>query len=119
MLQPGLLCWDAIKSCTYGRGKEKTHYLYSLPYYRIIPSVSLSANWHGICGSHTTSAPISDWHFCLGYVVYINQVDILTLLLKSKFVIVIILIIVGVVIRIGIEIAVAVVLLLLHIHILL
>ncbi|KAL6124938.1 hypothetical protein ACLB2K_077446 [Fragaria x ananassa] len=42
ILQPGLLCWDAIKSCTYGRGKEKTPFLYSLPYYRVIPSVSLS-----------------------------------------------------------------------------
>ncbi|KAL6130036.1 hypothetical protein ACLB2K_068417 [Fragaria x ananassa] len=42
ILQPGLLCWDAMKSCTYGRGKEKTPFLYSLPYYRIIPTVSLS-----------------------------------------------------------------------------
>ncbi|GAU46062.1 hypothetical protein TSUD_401410 [Trifolium subterraneum] len=42
VLQPGLLIWDALKSCTLGTQREKSPYLYSLPYFRIIPFISLS-----------------------------------------------------------------------------
>jgi hypothetical protein len=77
ILQPGLLCWDAIKSCTYGRGKEKTPFLYSLPYYRIIPSVSLSVLIGMVYAVVTPLLlPFLIGYFCLGYVVYVNQVDI-------------------------------------------
>ncbi|KAM5551900.1 CSC1-like protein [Rosa sericea] len=76
ILQPGLLCWDAIKSCTYGRGKEKTPYLYSLPYYRIIPSVSLSVLIGMVYAVVTPLLlPFLIGYFCLGYVVYINQIE--------------------------------------------
>ncbi|KAM1941549.1 hypothetical protein ACFX13_029113 [Malus domestica] len=76
ILQPGLLCWDAIRSCTYGRGKEKTPYLYSLPYFRIIPVVSLSV----LIGTvYAVVAPLMlpflIGYFLLGYAVYINQVN--------------------------------------------
>lgn len=77
ILQPGLLCWDAIKSCTYGRGKEKTPYLYSLPYYRIIPLVSLSV-LIGIVYAVVAPLllPFLIGYFLLGYAVFINQVDL-------------------------------------------
>ncbi|KAM1285631.1 hypothetical protein ACFX13_029118 [Malus domestica] len=76
ILQPGLLCWDAIRSCTYGRGKEKTPYLYSLPYFRIIPVVSLSV----LIGTvYAVVAPLMlpflIGYFLLGYAVYINQIE--------------------------------------------
>ncbi|KAM3265911.1 CSC1-like protein isoform X1 [Capsicum annuum] len=41
ILQPGLLLWDALKSHTWDRGKKKRPYVYSLPYYSIIPFVAL------------------------------------------------------------------------------
>ncbi|KAL6129638.1 hypothetical protein ACLB2K_072987 [Fragaria x ananassa] len=76
ILQPGLLCWDAIKSCTYGRGKEKTPFLYSLPYYRIIPTVSLSVLIGMVYAVVTPLLlPFLIGYFCLGYVVYINQIE--------------------------------------------
>ncbi|XP_050123173.1 CSC1-like protein At3g54510 isoform X1 [Malus sylvestris] len=76
ILQPGLLCWDAIRSCTYGRGKETTPYLYSLPYFRIIPVVSLSV----LIGTvYAVVAPLMlpflIGYFLLGYAVYINQIE--------------------------------------------
>ncbi|KAM2279288.1 hypothetical protein ACFX1S_040149 [Malus domestica] len=76
ILQPGLLCWDAIRSCTYGRGKEKTPYLYSLPYFRIIPLVSLSV----LIGTvYAVVAPLLlpflIGYFLLGYAVFINQIE--------------------------------------------
>ncbi|CAN6567162.1 unnamed protein product [Malus baccata var. baccata] len=76
ILQPGLLCWDAIRSCTYGRGKEKTPYLYSLPYFRIIPLVSMSV----LIGTvYAVVAPLLlpflIGYFLLGYAVFINQVN--------------------------------------------
>ncbi|ONI20721.1 hypothetical protein PRUPE_2G030700 [Prunus persica] len=76
ILQPGLLCWDAIKSCTYGRGKEKTPYLYSLPYYRIIPLVSLSV-LIGIVYAVVAPLllPFLIGYFLLGYAVFINQIE--------------------------------------------
>ncbi|XP_071931963.1 CSC1-like protein At3g54510 isoform X2 [Coffea arabica] len=42
ILQPGLFMWNYIKSHTWHRGKRKTAYLNSIPYYRIIPFVALS-----------------------------------------------------------------------------
>ncbi|KAK1425321.1 hypothetical protein QVD17_20672 [Tagetes erecta] len=74
MLQPGLLTWDIMKRHTWGRGKKKCTYLFSFPYYRVIPFVSLFV----LIG--TTYAVIAPLllpflvvYFLLGYVVYINQ----------------------------------------------
>ncbi|XP_011088351.1 CSC1-like protein At3g54510 isoform X1 [Sesamum indicum] len=74
VLQPGLLIWDAMKSNTWDRGKKKQPYLYSLPYYRVIPSVALCI----LIG--TVYAVVSPLllpflvaYFCLGYIVFINQ----------------------------------------------
>jgi hypothetical protein len=79
ILQPGLLIWDVIKSNTFGRRGEKNPYLYSLPHFRIIPMVSLSV----LIGMvYAVVAPLLlpflIGYFCLGYVVYINQVEFLT-----------------------------------------
>ncbi|KAF9686398.1 hypothetical protein SADUNF_Sadunf03G0154500 [Salix dunnii] len=76
ILQPGLLVWDAVKSCTAGRGDEENPYLYSLPYFRIIPSVSLSI----LVGMvYAVVAPLLlpffVGYFYLGYVVYVNQIE--------------------------------------------
>ncbi|XP_059434059.1 CSC1-like protein At3g54510 isoform X1 [Corylus avellana] len=76
ILQPGLLIWHAIKSNTFGRRGEKNLYLYSLPYFRIIPMVSLSV----LIGMvYAVVAPLLlpflIGYFCLGYVVYINQIE--------------------------------------------
>lgn len=81
ILLPGLLFWDGIKSHTVGRGTEKDPYLYSLPYFRIIPMVSLSV----LIGTvYAVVAPLLlpflIGYFCLGYLVFINQVEFLTLL---------------------------------------
>ncbi|KAL5543695.1 hypothetical protein UlMin_007479 [Ulmus minor] len=75
-LQPALLSWKAIRSCTFGHGDEKNPYLYSLPYYRFIPMVSLSI----LIGMvYAVVAPLLlpflIGYFCLGYVVYINQIE--------------------------------------------
>ena len=79
ILQPGLLIWDTIKSYTWGRGKDKHLYLYSLPYYRVIPFVSVSI----IIGMvYAVVAPLLlpflIGYFFLGYIVFITQVDLLT-----------------------------------------
>ncbi|XP_024929246.3 CSC1-like protein At3g54510 isoform X3 [Ziziphus jujuba] len=77
ILQPGLLSWKAIKSCCrYGRGKEKDPFLFSLPYYRVIPLVALSV----LIGMvYAIVAPLLlpflVGYFCLGYAVYINQIE--------------------------------------------
>lgn len=79
ILQPGLLVWDAVKSHTVGgSGDEENPYLYSLPYFRIIPSVSLSI----LIGMvYAVVAPLLlpflVGYFYLGYVVYVNQVKFL------------------------------------------
>ncbi|KAL2898358.1 hypothetical protein RDABS01_040140 [Bienertia sinuspersici] len=39
--QAGLLTWDAVKRLTFCRGKKRSPYLYSLPYFRVIPFVCL------------------------------------------------------------------------------
>uniref|UniRef100_A0A2N9EVC4 CSC1/OSCA1-like 7TM region domain-containing protein n=1 Tax=Fagus sylvatica TaxID=28930 RepID=A0A2N9EVC4_FAGSY len=76
ILQPGLLFWDFIKSHTFGCGTEKDPYLYSLPYFRIIPMVCLSV----LIGTvYAVVAPLLlpflVGYFCLGYLVFINQIQ--------------------------------------------
>ncbi|KAK8552668.1 hypothetical protein V6N13_121051 [Hibiscus sabdariffa] len=76
ILQPGMLFWDFVKSHTYGRGKEKDLYLYSLQYYRIIPTVSLSI-LIGIVYAVIAPLllPFLIVYFFLGYIVFINQIQ--------------------------------------------
>ncbi|PNY03225.1 ERD (early-responsive to dehydration stress) family protein, partial [Trifolium pratense] len=76
VLQPGLLIWDILKSCTIGCQREKNPYLYSLPYFRIIPFVSLSI-LIGLVYAVVAPLllPFLIVYFCLGYVVYINQIQ--------------------------------------------
>jgi hypothetical protein len=88
ILQPGLLIWHAIKSNTFGRQGEKNPYLYSLPYFRIIPMICLSV----LIGMvYAVVAPLLlpflIGYFCLGYVVYINQVEFLTFLISTSCII--------------------------------
>ncbi|KAL6981007.1 hypothetical protein U1Q18_022642, partial [Sarracenia purpurea var. burkii] len=76
ILQPGLLMWDALKSHTWGRGKDKSPYLYSLPYCRVVPFVSLTI----LIGMvYAVVAPLLlpflIGYFFLGYVVFINQIE--------------------------------------------
>ncbi|XP_057453324.1 CSC1-like protein At3g54510 isoform X2 [Lotus japonicus] len=76
ILQPGLLLWDILMSCTPGCTRERSPYLYSLPYFRIIPFVSLSV----LIGTvYAVVAPLLlpflIIYFCLGYVVMINQIQ--------------------------------------------
>ncbi|KAL3622604.1 hypothetical protein CASFOL_034015 [Castilleja foliolosa] len=76
ILQAGLLTWDTIKSRMWDRGKKKQPYLYSLPYYRIIPFVSLVI----LIGMvYAVVAPLLlpflVGYFCLGYVVFVNQIQ--------------------------------------------
>lgn len=78
ILQPGLLVLNYIKLHTWGRGKNKNPYLYSLPYYRIIPFVCLFI----LIGMvYAVVAPLLlpflIGYFALGYVVFIHQVSIL------------------------------------------
>ncbi|XAR63514.1 hypothetical protein NMG60_11023473 [Bertholletia excelsa] len=76
ILQPGLLTWDAIKLHTVGRGKNKNPYLFSLPYYRIFPFVSLSI-LIGLIYAVVAPLllPFLIGYFLLGYVVIINQIE--------------------------------------------
>ncbi|XP_050891160.1 CSC1-like protein At3g54510 isoform X2 [Lathyrus oleraceus] len=76
VLQPGLLIWDILKSCTLGSQREKSPYLYSLPYFRIIPFVSLSI-LIGLVYAVVAPLllPFLIVYFSLGYVVYINQIQ--------------------------------------------
>ncbi|KAK7243397.1 hypothetical protein RIF29_38192 [Crotalaria pallida] len=75
VLQPGLLIWDVIKACTRGCQREGSPYLYSLPYFRIIPLVSLSV-LIGIVYAVVAPLllPFLIVYFCLGYVVFVNQI---------------------------------------------
>lgn len=84
ILQPGLLIWDLLRSCICCSGKEKDAYLYSLPHFRIIPFVSLLL----LIGMvYAVVAPLLlpflIGYFCLGYVIYVIQVDALTNLLPQ------------------------------------
>lgn len=85
ILQPGLLLWDLIKSLTYRHGKEKEPYLYSLPYFRVIPVVSL-AMLIGMVYALVVPllVPFLICYFCLGYVVYINQVCFIIILVSNS-----------------------------------
>ncbi|CAK9317067.1 unnamed protein product [Citrullus colocynthis] len=76
ILQPVLLSWDLLKSCICCSGKEKEAYLYSLPHSRIIPFISLFL----LIGMvYAVVAPLLlpflIGYFCLGYVVYVNQIE--------------------------------------------
>ncbi|XP_073145075.1 CSC1-like protein At3g54510 isoform X2 [Henckelia pumila] len=75
ILQPGLLIWDMIKSHTCDRGKKKRPYLYSLPYYRIIPYIALCI-LIGMVYAVVSPVllPFLVGYFFLGYVVFINQI---------------------------------------------
>lgn len=75
ILQPGLLIWDAVKPSTWDHGKERNPYLYSLPYYRIIPFVAL-CTLIGIVYAVVSPLllPFLVGYFLLGYVVFTNQV---------------------------------------------
>lgn len=81
ILQSGLLIWDLVKSHTFGHGKKKEPYLYSLHYCRVIPMVSLAVLIGMI---YAVVAPLLlpflIVYFFLGYVVYINQVNMSNLL---------------------------------------
>ncbi|TKY49678.1 CSC protein [Spatholobus suberectus] len=76
VLQPGLLIWDILKSCIYGCQRERSPYLYSLPYFRIIPLVSLSV-LIGIVYAVVAPLllPFLIVYFSLGYIVHINQIQ--------------------------------------------
>ncbi|XP_058225928.1 CSC1-like protein At3g54510 isoform X1 [Rhododendron vialii] len=76
ILQPGLLIWDSLKSCTCDREKGTNLYLYSLPYYRYVPLVSLSI-LIGMVYSVVAPLllPLLIVYFFLGYVVFINQIE--------------------------------------------
>ncbi|XP_043690685.1 CSC1-like protein At3g54510 isoform X2 [Telopea speciosissima] len=74
ILQPGLIIWHAMRALF--RRRKKQPYLYSLPYYRIIPFVTLSIL---IGMEYAVVAPLLlpflIVYFFLGYVVYINQIQ--------------------------------------------
>ncbi|XP_019231011.1 PREDICTED: CSC1-like protein At3g54510 isoform X2 [Nicotiana attenuata] len=76
ILQPGLLLWDTLKSYTWDHGKKKHPYVYSLPYYRIIPFVALCM-LIGIVYAVVSPLllPFLVGYFLLGYVVFINQIE--------------------------------------------
>ncbi|KAI4333021.1 hypothetical protein L6164_017878 [Bauhinia variegata] len=76
ILQPGLLIWDLFKSCICCWRRERNPYLYSLPYFRIIPFVCLSV-LIGVVYAVVAPLllPFLIGYFCLGYLVYINQIQ--------------------------------------------
>ncbi|XP_021751142.1 CSC1-like protein At3g54510 [Chenopodium quinoa] len=76
ILQAGLLVWDAIKRHTFGRGKKRSPYVYSLPYFRVIPFVCLCF----LIGMvYALVAPLLLpfvlGYLYLGYAVYMNQIE--------------------------------------------
>nr|XP_027114126.1 CSC1-like protein At3g54510 isoform X2 [Coffea arabica] len=76
ILQPGLFMWNYIKSHTWHRGKRKTAYLNSIPYYRIIPFVALSILIGMVYAIISPLLlPFLVGYFLLGYVVFINQIE--------------------------------------------
>ncbi|KAK4738089.1 hypothetical protein R3W88_001786 [Solanum pinnatisectum] len=76
ILQPGLLLWDTLKSYTWDRGKKKRSYVYSLPYYRIVPFVALCM-LIGIVYAVVSPLllPVLVGYFLLGYAVFISQIE--------------------------------------------
>ncbi|XP_038688848.1 CSC1-like protein At3g54510 [Tripterygium wilfordii] len=76
ILQPGLLLWDGMMSCIFGRGTDENPYLYSLPYFRVIPFTSLSILIGMVYAIVAPLLlPVLVVYFCLGYIVYINQIQ--------------------------------------------
>ncbi|XP_057521440.1 CSC1-like protein At3g54510 isoform X2 [Amaranthus tricolor] len=76
ILQAGLLTWDAIKRHTFCRGKKNSPYLYSLPYFRVIPFVCLCL----LIGMvYALVAPLLlpflVGYLYTGYAVYMNQME--------------------------------------------
>ncbi|KAK6933937.1 CSC1/OSCA1-like, cytosolic domain, partial [Dillenia turbinata] len=76
ILQAGLLSWNFIRLHTYGRGKKSDPFLYSLPYFRIIPFVSLSI-LIGLVYAIIAPLllPFLVGYFLFGLTVYINQIQ--------------------------------------------
>ncbi|KAG5627666.1 hypothetical protein H5410_012884 [Solanum commersonii] len=76
ILQPGLLLWDTLKFYTWDHGKKKHPYVYSLPYYRIVPFVALCM-LIGIVYAVVSPLllPFLVGYFLLGYAVFINQIE--------------------------------------------
>ncbi|XP_010273235.1 PREDICTED: CSC1-like protein At3g54510 [Nelumbo nucifera] len=76
ILQPGLMAWNFLNVHLFFRGKKRKPYIYSFPYYRVIPIVSLSI----LIGTvYALVAPLLlpflVGYFILGYIVYINQIE--------------------------------------------
>ncbi|KAK9682220.1 hypothetical protein RND81_10G059000 [Saponaria officinalis] len=76
ILQLGLLTWDTIKTHTFSRGKKKSPYVFSLPYFRVIPFVCLCL----LIGMvYALVAPLLlpfvVGYLYLGYAVYMNQIE--------------------------------------------
>ncbi|XP_050231320.1 CSC1-like protein At3g54510 [Mercurialis annua] len=75
ILQPGMLLLDSVMLHTCGRIKDENPYLYSLPYYRIIPPVALSMLIGMVYAVVSPLLlPLLVGYFCLGYIVYVNQI---------------------------------------------
>ncbi|KAL6563376.1 hypothetical protein OROHE_005963 [Orobanche hederae] len=73
-LQPGLFTWDFVKSHTWHRGNKQNPYLFSLPYYRVIPMISLSLLIGMVYAVVSPLLlPFLVGYFLLGYVVFVNQ----------------------------------------------
>ncbi|XP_057807817.1 CSC1-like protein At3g54510 [Salvia miltiorrhiza] len=76
ILQPGLLVWEVMRSHIWDRGKKARPYLNSLPYYRTIPFVSLCMLIGMVYAVVSPLLlPFLVGYFCLGYVVFINQIQ--------------------------------------------
>ncbi|KAG8656705.1 hypothetical protein MANES_04G165000v8 [Manihot esculenta] len=76
ILQPGMFLLDSILLHICGRGKDENPYLFSLPYFRIIPSVSLSILIGMVYAVVSPLLlPLLVGYFCLGYIVYVNQIE--------------------------------------------
>lgn len=79
ILQPGLLIWEVMKSHIWDRGNKARPYLSSLPYYRTIPFVSLCILIGMVYAVVSPLLlPFLVGYFCLGYVVFVNQVGFLS-----------------------------------------
>ncbi|XP_021858206.1 CSC1-like protein At3g54510 isoform X3 [Spinacia oleracea] len=76
ILQAGLLVWDAFKRHTFGRGKKRSPYLYSLPYFRVIPFVCLCLLIGMVYALVSPLLlPFLVGYLYLGYAVYMNQIE--------------------------------------------
>ncbi|WCJ39034.1 Early-responsive to dehydration stress protein (ERD4) [Euphorbia peplus] len=76
ILQPGMLLLDSLKLHTCGRGTDENPYLYSLPFYRFIPSLALSILIGMVYALVSPMMlPLLVGSFCLGYIVIVNQIE--------------------------------------------